>query len=155
LFRVVWVEGGACWDWDKIVGIVQYRHWVHEALQRRLVEVNGLPWPLPDELEVKVAFSTGIASREDSVMWYSWYIYCRRKEGDDTQTWGWRIVFDTDSDATEFIDAPLLVFNTIPELLAWYGSWSDRLNLDYMRGRMLGEGGEDCILGEDCAEDEE
>jgi hypothetical protein len=65
---------------------------------------------------------------------------------DFTQSWGWRIVADTDSDAQEFIDAPLLVFDTTPEFLAWYGSWSDCLNLDDRRGKMLGEGGEDYIL---------
>jgi hypothetical protein len=97
-------------------------------------------------LEFKVAMHAG-ESNDGKCMWNSYLMFCRRYPDQDEEAvygndksdvvdesngWGWKVIFDTSSCHDDHLNPPL-IFDDIPSFLEWYGNWEERLDLDQMR----------------------
>jgi hypothetical protein len=115
-------------------------------LRRMLVDVKEYSWQY-DGFEVKLLFKCRVAADQYGYQINSYYGYCRRiekrgkasDEGEDSQgkrdaktdDWGWRIFFTPFGE--DGVEGPVFEADSIVDLLAWYGSWAERVDIEKVR----------------------
>ncbi|OJJ69782.1 hypothetical protein ASPBRDRAFT_45062 [Aspergillus brasiliensis CBS 101740] len=136
----------------------QYHAHVREQCARLRAKLEGensalinkvqIPAYPDEDLEVRAGVIMGTGYVGEYPKWHSAYLYCRKcpeedMEGIDFQDegipdapnireWGWRVVFMED-EVTPVFEPHVLYgrkprFDSIPEFLDWYASWSDNLD---------------------------